>query len=447
VGQDVISTIKQMARERGLDVEALFGALEEALTAAERRVRGGDEGVRASVDRETGEIVVLERDSGAEAGERPAESRVGLGRIAAQTARHVIRQGIRRQQREAALREYRDRIGETVIGVVTRSGPGSTLLDLGRAEGIIPAAQQVPGERHRRGDRVRAVVVDVRPEGEGPEVVLSRRSEALVEELLRLEVPAVEGGLVEVRAIAREPGVRTKISVAAVRPGVDPVGACIGPRGARIQRVVAGLGGERVDVLRYEDEPARLLARAGARARARGPGRRRGPGGDGDRAGRRDRGGRRAGRRERAPGVAPRRLPRDDRSRLGDRGRVAGCGRGARRGALRGDARERAALRERGGPRHPVLQPAGSRRPGLVRGLRIGEGGDPTPSTRRSSRSAFGRRRARRSDPARAGSPDGRSPTASSARSRPTPGGVRSPARGHLLQAGVGSVEERRRST
>jgi N utilization substance protein A len=262
VGQDVVTTIRQMARERGLDLEALVGALEEALTAAERRARGGDEGVRVGLERETGEILVLERDPGAEGGWRPAGSRVGLGRVAAQAVRQAIRDGIRRREREAAVREYGGRIGETVVGVVSRPGPGSVLLDLGRAEGIIPAAEQVPGERHRRGERLRAVVVDVRPEGEGPEVVLSRRSEALVADLLRLEVPAVEDGLVEVRAIAREPGVRTKISVAARRPGVDPVGACIGPRGARIRRVVAELGGERVDVLRHEDEPARLVARA-----------------------------------------------------------------------------------------------------------------------------------------------------------------------------------------
>jgi N utilization substance protein A len=372
VGQDVVTTIRQMARERGLDLEALLGALEEALTAAERRARGGDEGVRVSLGRETGEILVLERDPGAEGGWRPAGSRVGLGRVAAQAVRQAIRDGIRRREREAAVREYGGRIGETVVGVVSRPGPGSVLLDLGRAEGIIPAAEQVPGERHRRGERLRAVVVDVRPGGEGPEVALSRRSEALVADLLRLEVPAVEDGLVEVRAIAREPGVRTKISVAARRPGVDPVGACIGPRGARIRRVVAELGGERVDVLRHEDEPARLVARAGAGTGPRGPGRRRGSGGDGDRAGRRDRGRRGAERRECALGLASGRPPREDRSRLGARRRVAGGPRGDRRRALRGDSRERAALRERGHLRHRVLQPAGPRRSGLVRGLRLG---------------------------------------------------------------------------
>jgi N utilization substance protein A len=269
VSQDIVSTIKQMARERGLDVEALFGALDEALTAAERRARGGDDRVRVSVDRETGEIVVLERDAGVFAGERPAESRVGLGRVAAHTARRVIRESIERHEREGALREYADRIGEMVIGVVTQSGPGAILLDLGRAEGIIPVTHQVPGQRHRRGERLRAVVVDLRRDGDGPEVVLSRRSDKLVAELVRQEVPEVEAGQVELRAIAREPGTRTKIAVAASQPGVDAVGACIGPRGARVRQVVAGLGGERVDVIRYEEEPARLLALALAPAPVR----------------------------------------------------------------------------------------------------------------------------------------------------------------------------------
>ena len=183
--------------------------------------------------------------------------------------------------------EYQDRVGDVVTGIVQQSDARYCLVDLGKVEALLPGSEQVPGERYEHGARIKAVILEVRSGNKGPQIVLSRRSEELIRELFELEVPEIADGLVVIRAVAREPGYRAKIAVESRVQGVDPVGACVGPRGSRVRMVVSELRGEKIDIIPYNDEPARFVAKALAPARvAGGRRRRRQPAGDGDRAGR-----------------------------------------------------------------------------------------------------------------------------------------------------------------
>ena len=183
--------------------------------------------------------------------------------------------------------EYQDRVGDVVTGIVQQSDNRYCLVDLGKVEALLPGSEQVPGERYEHGARIKAVIIEVRSGTKGPQIVLSRRSEELLRELFELEVPEIADGLVVIRAVAREPGYRSKIAVESRAQGVDPVGACVGPRGSRVRMVVSELRGEKIDIIPWNDEPARFVAKALAPARVkRGARRRREPAVDGDRAGR-----------------------------------------------------------------------------------------------------------------------------------------------------------------
>jgi len=202
-----------------------------------------------------------------------------FGRIAAQTAKQVILQRIREAERDLMFEEYVDRVGDLVTGVVQQSDARYTLVELGRVEALLPKSEQIETEHYDHGSRVKAVIVKVQDSSKGPQVILSRRSDQLVRKLFELEVPEIADGLVEIKYVAREPGSRgrdgkpmpgrCKIAVVSHADGVDPVGACVGPRGSRVRMVVSELRGERIDIIPYHDDPARFVAKALSPARVR----------------------------------------------------------------------------------------------------------------------------------------------------------------------------------
>src|SRR6185312_9700376 len=193
-----------------------------------------------------------------------------FGRIAAQTAKQVILQRIREAEREMMYDEYIDRVGEVVTGIVQQTGDRRNILvDLGKVEALLPGPEQVDGERYEQGSRIKAVIREVRTGTKGPQVILSRRDPELIKTLFELEVPEIADGLVTIEGVAREPGYRSKIAVQSHAQGVDPVGACVGPRGSRVRMVVSELRGEKIDIIPWNQEPARFVAKALSPARVR----------------------------------------------------------------------------------------------------------------------------------------------------------------------------------
>jgi N utilization substance protein A len=193
-----------------------------------------------------------------------------FGRIAAQTAKQVILQRIREAERSMMYDEYVDRVTEVVTGIVQQAGDrNNVLVDLGKVEALLPRSEQVDGERYEQGSRIKAVITEVRSGTKGPQVILSRRDPELIKTLFELEVPEIADGLVEIRGVAREPGYRSKIAVESHAQGVDPVGACVGPRGSRVRMVVSELRGEKIDIIPWNPEPARFVAKALSPARVR----------------------------------------------------------------------------------------------------------------------------------------------------------------------------------
>src|SRR5919106_4683360 len=193
-----------------------------------------------------------------------------FGRIAAMTAKQVIQQRIREAERAMMYEEYIDRQGEVVTGIVQQAGDrNNVLVDLGKVEALLPRSEQVDGERYEQGSRIKAVITEVRSGTKGPQVILSRRDPELIKTLFELEVPEIADGLVDIRGVAREPGYRSKIAVESHVQGVDPVGACVGPRGSRVRMVVSELRGEKIDIIPWNPEPARFVAKALSPARVR----------------------------------------------------------------------------------------------------------------------------------------------------------------------------------
>ena len=193
-----------------------------------------------------------------------------FGRIAAQTAKQVILQRIREAERDMMYEEYRDRVGELITGIVQQSDSRYTLVQLReRVEALLPKSEQVEGERYDHSQRIKAVIKEVSPSTKGPAIIVSRRDPELIKKLFELEVPEIADGLVEIANVAREPGYRSKIAVISHTDGVDPVGACVGPRGSRVRMVVSELRGEKIDIIPFNDEPARFVAKALSPARVR----------------------------------------------------------------------------------------------------------------------------------------------------------------------------------
>ncbi len=311
MSQEIVDAIKLLEREKGIDSETLMTALEDALLSAYKKSPGSAKYARVELDRDSGDFLVYEllvpedledelldevyeQEStiDPETGERRiieepdiapeklAEHRdkiperdvtpENFGRIAAQTAKQVIYQRIREAERTMMYDEYHDRVGELITGIVQQTDHRYTLVQLReRVEALLPKSEQVPRERYEHGARIKAVITDVSAETKGPSIVVSRRNPELIRKLFELEVPEVADGLVEIQNVAREPGFRSKIAVVSHADGVDPVGACVGPRGSRVRMVVSELRGEKIDIIPFNEEPARFVAKALAPARVR----------------------------------------------------------------------------------------------------------------------------------------------------------------------------------
>ena len=447
MSQEIIEGIQAIEKEKGIEEGVLITALEDALRAAYKKTPGATRHAEVQLDdvgefrvfgieipedieirlveeareariteleqleEETGErqhTLITDEDLELDWSQVPPEqiqrtdvTPDNFGRIAAQTAKQVIQQRIREAERAIMYEEYVDRQGEVVTGIVQQAGDrNNVLVDLGRVESLLPRSEQVDGERYEQGSRIKAVIAEVRSGTKGPQVILSRRDPELIRALFELEVPEIADGLVEIRGVAREPGYRSKIAVESHQQGVDPVGACVGPRGSRVRMVVSELRGEKIDIIPWNTEPARFVAKALSPARVREvyidddtreatvivperPARARD----------------RQGGPERPPRHAPHRLEDRHPVRAGVRaGRGRGClrrqrGRRGVLGPVRSGALERQALSER-------------RSPGLALLRRAGASGAREPAGARCG----GRRgRSRRRDDRRGGPRGGRS--------------------------------------
>src|SRR5438552_9527941 len=311
MSKEIVEAVHVLEREKGTSSERLMEALEDALLSAYKKTPDAARYARVDMDRNTGDFKVFEllippelEDKllaevepeeptvDPETGElrepeepdldpellAPYEDQIStrdvtpenFGRIAAQTAKQVILQRIREAERHMMFEEYQDRVGELITGIIQQSDNRYTLVQLReRVEALLPRSEQVWNERYDHGMRVKAVITEVNAEGKGPGIVVSRRNSELIKQLFELEVPEIADGLVEIVGVAREPGYRSKIAVISHADGVDPVGACVGPRGSRVRMVVSELRGEKIDIIPYNDEPARFVAKALSPARVR----------------------------------------------------------------------------------------------------------------------------------------------------------------------------------
>ncbi len=325
MSKEILDAVRALAAEKNISSEKLMVALEDALLSAYKKTPGAAPYAQVEMDRELGDFTVWElkipeeleakllkeqeEEQAAEAeasedGQGPLANvdpetgevreevapeldleklkeyedqieRVDVtpedfGRIAAQTAKQVILQRIREAERDMMFEEYRDRVGELITGIVQQSDSRYTLVQLReRVEALLPKSEQVDGERYDHSQRIKAVIKDVSASTKGPSIIVSRRDPELIKSLFELEVPEIADGLVEITNVAREPGYRSKIAVVSHADGVDPVGACVGPRGSRVRMVVSELRGEKIDIIPYNDEPARFVAKALSPARVR----------------------------------------------------------------------------------------------------------------------------------------------------------------------------------
>jgi N utilization substance protein A len=259
-----LDALQQIAKDKGISVDTLLDALANALVAAYKRLPDAAEEAVVTIDPETGEIRVYgqELDEDGAVVREWDDTPQDFGRIAAQTAKQVMTQRIREAERDLKYEEYAGREGDIVTGIIQQSDNRYTLLDLGKVEALLPQAEQVPYERYEHGARLKAYIVEVRKTTKGPQIVVSRTHPGLIKRLFELEVPEISSGVVEIKAAAREPGHRTKIAVWSNDGNVDPVGACVGARGARVRMVTNELRGEKVDIVPFSDEPREFVMRA-----------------------------------------------------------------------------------------------------------------------------------------------------------------------------------------
>jgi transcription termination/antitermination protein NusA len=316
MSQEIVEAVRDIEREKGIESGTLVSALEDALLAAYKKMPGSSRHATVEIDdqgdfrvysielppdieerlideareRKLEELEALEAETGERSHtlisdddldvdwsdvpedqiKREDVTPANFGRIAAQTAKQVILQRIREAERAMMYEEYVDRVSEVVTGIVQQAGDrNNVLVDLGKVEALLPRSEQVDGERYEQGSRIKAVITEVRSGTKGPQVILSRRDPELIKTLFELEVPEIADGLVEIRGVAREPGYRSKIAVESHAQGVDPVGACVGPRGSRVRMVVSELRGEKIDIIPWNPEPARFVAKALSPARVR----------------------------------------------------------------------------------------------------------------------------------------------------------------------------------
>jgi transcription termination/antitermination protein NusA len=262
---DMLEALQALAAEKGISVDTLLSALADALESAYKRMPGAHEYAWVTIDPGNFDIRVYAQDideDGEPVGPEMDVTPKDFGRIAAQTARQVMTQRIREAERELRYEEYAGREGDIVTGTVQQGDSRYTLLSLGPVEALLPQAEQVPHERPEANSRLKAYIVEVRRTAKGPQIVVSRTHPGLILELFKLEVPEIADGVVEIKACAREPGHRTKIAVWSNDQNVDPVGACVGARGARVRQVVNELRGEKIDIVPFSDDSYEFVAKA-----------------------------------------------------------------------------------------------------------------------------------------------------------------------------------------
>jgi N utilization substance protein A len=286
MNKELLLVIEQIGREKSINTEVLFEALESALLSASKRTMGAGENVRLTLDRRTGAIRVFAEKKVVEAVTDPkleitvpdarrirADAQLDevvevdlepreFGRIAAQTAKQVILQRVREAERQGIFSEYKDREGSLVRGLVHRVEKRTVVVDLGRTEAVLTEREQIPGERYSPGDRIRAYILEVKNTPKGPQVMLSRSHPGFLIRLFETEIPEIAEGIVQVKGAAREPGERAKLAVASTKRDVDPIGACVGLRGTRIQVIVRELRGEKIDIIEWAEDLPTLVARA-----------------------------------------------------------------------------------------------------------------------------------------------------------------------------------------
>ena len=280
MNSEFIDAIEQLQREKDIPMTALIETVEAAMASAYRKHFGASDDVRLEVDFDTRTVRMIARtlieddsadgEDGETAGVHYEEHEIDsseFGRIAAQTAKQVVMQRVREAEREIVFDEFSHRVGEMITGEVQRKDARNAFISIGRTEALLPANEQIPGETFRFGDRLKLYVLDVRKTTRNPQIVLSRRHPGLVVRLFEQEVPEVFDGIVEIKSVAREAGARSKVAVVSSDPQVDPVGACVGHRGARVQSIVDELRGEKIDIVRYSDEPTEYLKSALSPAR------------------------------------------------------------------------------------------------------------------------------------------------------------------------------------
>jgi len=267
VNGELIEALKQLEREKQIDPNTVLEALKSALASAYKRNYGGTGDIRVDIDPKTGKIKVFSQIWREKEGAEPEliEEEItpdNFGRIAAQTAKQVILQRIREAEREKMYQEYADREGDIVTGIIEQSDQRYTLVNLGRVEALLPPTEQVPTERYDHGTRLKTYIVEVRRTTKEPQIIVSRTHPSLLRRLFELEVPEIYEGYVEIKSVAREPGYRSKIAVSSRDPSIDPVGACVGPKGSRVRMVVSELRGEKIDVVEWNEDPAKFVSNA-----------------------------------------------------------------------------------------------------------------------------------------------------------------------------------------
>ena len=283
-GKEFLQTLKELAYEKGIDEELLFKTIEAALISAYKRNFSSKENVRISLSRETGAFHVFAIKTVVEEAENDIEhislvqarainpdyavndvveiemTPANFGRIAAQTAKQVVMQRLREAERGIVYKEYENRSSDIVTGIVQRVEGRNVFVDIGRAEAVLMATEQMPTEEYNYGDTLRAYIIEVKNMMRGPQIILSRTHPGLLKKLFELQVPEIQEGVVEIKSIAREAGSRSKVAVASSEERVDPIGACVGPHYMRVQAVVDELAGEKIDIVKWSDDPATYIA-------------------------------------------------------------------------------------------------------------------------------------------------------------------------------------------
>lgn len=281
-----LEALKELAREKGVEEEVLFDAIEAALISAYKRNFGSAQNVRVVLDRTTGAYHVYAIKTVVETVEDDvqeisvAQARTirpdyevddvleievtpaNFGRIAAQTAKQVVVQRVREAERGIIYEEFMSREGDIITGLVSRVENRNVFIDLGKTEAVLTPTEQIAGETYEHGDRIKAYIVEVKKTSKGPQIVVSRTHPGLLKRLFELEVPEIQEGIVEIKSVAREPGMRSKIAVYSKDDDVDPVGSCVGHKGMRVQAVVDELGSEKIDIVKWNEDSAKFIANA-----------------------------------------------------------------------------------------------------------------------------------------------------------------------------------------